>query len=253
MTSFAPGASKKEMGRVNKHLYGDKMGGGNAPMGAAANAANAARQQSVAQAAAQKSAFGGMGKGPADVLRQMGAAANAAMGNPKTGIGTTTKPMPGGGPRQGPGVVMMSGPKTGPIPGTGPLQGLGTAMGNPKTGIGTTTKPMPMPSTGGPKPMSGGPRQGGIQKQLQFMSDQLRGGASGSPMGLGAAMSGPKTGIGTAMGMNKMAGAGAALGKSFGMKSGGAVGSASKRADGIATKGKTKGTMVSMKNGGKAC
>jgi len=169
--------------------------------------------------------------------------------------------------------------------------------------------------------MSGGPRQGGIQKQLQFMSDQLRGGASGSPMGLGAAMSGPKTGlgtammgsvgprpaggmsdaaktyaaaaksamnstnsgtpksgtnakpmpgggplqglgaamsgpktgIGTAMGMNKMAGAGAALGKSFGMKSGGAVGSASKRADGIATKGKTKGTMVSMKNGGKAC
>jgi hypothetical protein len=30
-------------------------------------------------------------------------------------------------------------------------------------------------------------------------------------------------------------------------------GSASKRADGIATKGKTKGTMIGMKNGGKAC
>jgi hypothetical protein len=34
------------------------------------------------------------------------------------------------------------------------------------------------------------------------------------------------------------------------MKSGGQV-SASKRADGIAAKGKTRGTMVTMKNGGK--
>jgi hypothetical protein len=50
-------------------------------------------------------------------------------------------------------------------------------------------------------------------------------------------------GLGTAMGLKKMAGAGAALGKNFGMKSGGSVGSASKRADGIATKGKTKGRM----------
>ena len=30
-------------------------------------------------------------------------------------------------------------------------------------------------------------------------------------------------------------------------------GSASSRADGVASKGKTKGTMISMKNGGKAC
>ena len=30
-------------------------------------------------------------------------------------------------------------------------------------------------------------------------------------------------------------------------------GSASSRADGIATKGKTKGTFIAMKNGGKAC
>jgi hypothetical protein len=30
-------------------------------------------------------------------------------------------------------------------------------------------------------------------------------------------------------------------------------GSASKRADGVATKGKTKGTMIAMKHGGKAC
>ena len=34
-------------------------------------------------------------------------------------------------------------------------------------------------------------------------------------------------------------------------KKGGSVGSASKRADGIASKGKTKGTMVAMKRGGK--
>jgi hypothetical protein len=34
-------------------------------------------------------------------------------------------------------------------------------------------------------------------------------------------------------------------------KSGGSVSSASRRADGIATKGKTKGTMIAMRNGGK--
>ena len=39
------------------------------------------------------------------------------------------------------------------------------------------------------------------------------------------------------------------------MKKGGMAngGSASKRADGVATKGKTKGTMIGMKMGGKAC
>ena len=39
------------------------------------------------------------------------------------------------------------------------------------------------------------------------------------------------------------------------MKKGGMAGggSASKRADGVATKGKTKGTMIAMKHGGKAC
>jgi len=74
-------------------------------------------------------------------------------------------------------------------------------------------------------------------------------------------------------GMTKMAGGGMPMkdGKpSFigdgkgAMKHGGSVkkmnmggmakgGSASSRADGVATKGKTKGTMISMKNGGKAC
>ena len=38
--------------------------------------------------------------------------------------------------------------------------------------------------------------------------------------------------------------------KGTGMKKGGKVSSASKRADGCATKGKTKGTMITMRNGG---
>jgi hypothetical protein len=41
------------------------------------------------------------------------------------------------------------------------------------------------------------------------------------------------------------------LKSAFGMKSGGSVGSASRRADGIATKGKTRGAMVKMNYGGK--
>jgi hypothetical protein len=51
-------------------------------------------------------------------------------------------------------------------------------------------------------------------------------------------------------GMNKMAGAGAALGKAFGAKKGGKVSSkmgavkTSAKPDGIAKKGKTKGRMV---------
>ena len=61
----------------------------------------------------------------------------------------------------------------------------------------------------------------------------------------------------------KMAGGGmpmkdgkpAFIGDGKGMKKGGMAngGSASKRADGVATKGKTKGTMIGMKMGGKAC
>ena len=38
-----------------------------------------------------------------------------------------------------------------------------------------------------------------------------------------------------------------------GYKMGGKVSSASSRADGIAVKGKTKGTMITMKSGGKSC
>jgi hypothetical protein len=61
----------------------------------------------------------------------------------------------------------------------------------------------------------------------------------------------------------KMAGGGmpmkdgkpAFIGDGKGMKHGGMAngGSASKRADGVATKGKTKGSMVKMNMGGKAC
>ena len=41
--------------------------------------------------------------------------------------------------------------------------------------------------------------------------------------------------------------------KKGGMKKMAMGGSASSRADGVATKGKTKGTMIGMKMGGKAC
>jgi len=41
--------------------------------------------------------------------------------------------------------------------------------------------------------------------------------------------------------------------KDEGYKKGGNVSSASKRADGIATKGKTRGTIITMKGGGSAC
>ena len=64
-------------------------------------------------------------------------------------------------------------------------------------------------------------------------------------------------------GATKMAGGGmpmkngkpAFIGDGKGMKKGGMAngGSASKRADGVASKGKTKGTMIGMKMGGKAC
>ena len=64
-------------------------------------------------------------------------------------------------------------------------------------------------------------------------------------------------------GAKKMAGGGmpmkdgkpAFIGDGKGMKKGGMAngGSASKRADGVATKGKTKGSMVKMNMGGKAC
>jgi hypothetical protein len=55
--------------------------------------------------------------------------------------------------------------------------------------------------------------------------------------GFMAMMAKKKAGAKAEMPMKKMAGGG----------------SASKRADGVATKGKTKGTMIAMNKGGKAC
>jgi hypothetical protein len=81
--------------------------------------------------------------------------------------------------------------------------------------------------------------------------------------GMMAMMAKKKAGAKSEMPMKKMAGGGmpmkdgkpAFIGDGKGMKHGGMAngGSASKRADGVATKGKTKGTMIGMKMGGKAC
>jgi hypothetical protein len=83
---------------------------------------------------------------------------------------------------------------------------------------------------------------------------QLRG---GPVQGIGAAMSKPNVGTGPIGNVRNVAGLGNTLGKSLGMKKGGAVkapakkmasggkvSSASKRGDGIASKGKTRGKMV---------
>jgi len=72
------------------------------------------------------------------------------------------------------------------------------------------------------------------------------------PLGMGTT-GGPKpapmTGLGSAMQNNprmaqNLGGMAAGMGKPMGMKKGGKVSSASKRADGCAIKGKTKGKMV---------
>jgi hypothetical protein len=86
--------------------------------------------------------------------------------------------------------------------------------------------------------------------------------------GFMAMMAKKKAGAKSEMPMKKMAGGGmpmkdgkpAFIGDGKGMKHGGMAmkkmangGSASKRADGIAIKGHTKGTEIGMKRGGKAC
>ena len=84
----------------------------------------------------------------------------------------------------------------------------------------------------GQAPMTGGPKPAPMPM------------AGTRPMGPA-----PMTGLGSAMQNNpRMAGnigaLGAGLGKRMGMKKGGKVSSASKRADGCAVRGKTKGKMV---------
>jgi hypothetical protein len=133
---------------------------------------------------------------------------------------------------------------------------------------------MPRGGMGKPTFMSDLARAANAAKQ-QGMAQRAAGSTmSGTKTGLGSTMSGPKTGLGTAMGgfpyvkapaggatrakppvggsPQKTSKPTSAVGKAMGMmKEGGSVGSASKRADGIAVKGKTKGKMMSK--GGKAC
>ena len=93
---------------------------------------------------------------------------------------------------------------------------------------------------------SGGVSRADIQKVNKSKTDHGKmtffkeGGdtmASKMNPGFMAMMAKKKAGAKAEMPMKKMAGGG----------------SASKRADGVATKGKTKGTMIGMKMGGKAC
>ena len=75
------------------------------------------------------------------------------------------------------------------------------------------------------------------------------GGMLGGGPKIGGMLGGGGAGLGSVMQNNprmaqNIGGIGAALGKRMGMKKGGKVSSASKRADGIAVKGKTRGRIV---------
>jgi len=122
---------------------------------------------------------------------------------------------------------------------TAGMQGLGQAMrSNPQMAqnLGKAAAMQGLGQAMNPPPKG--------EAALQFMSDRLRGGAAGAPtigagmQGLGQAMRGNPQ---MAQNLGKVAGA--AMG-GMGMKSGGKVSSASSRADGCATKGKTKGRFV---------
>jgi len=112
----------------------------------------------------------------------------------------------------GGGTPMTGMPKPLTPPPSGPVAPRGSGAGmqlatNPNTGL-----PQGFNGIGAPKP------------SMQFMSNNLR----GAPATPAAPVGGPVTKLGTALGKP--------------MKTGGTV-SASKRADGIAQKGKTKGRM----------
>ena len=98
--------------------------------------------------------------------------------------------------------------------------------------------PPPQSNYIGPRDANGYPAIGGALPTPRPLTPGMK--------GLGEVMSRPKVGLGTAMGAMKNIGrAAAGLGKSVGgMKKGGKVSSASKRADGCAVKGKTKGKIV---------
>lgn len=106
-----------------------------------------------------------------------------------------------------------------------------------------TRPPNPRGNTGGP--LIPGPNIDPVRDPLGQQPAGIR------PPGMGTT-GGPKpapTGIGMAVQNNpriaaNMGASAAALGKRLGMKKGGKVSSASKRADGCAVKGKTKGKIV---------
>jgi len=151
--------------------------------------------------------------------------------------------------------------KVAPKAGPAGMQGLGQAMrSNPQMAqnLGKAAAMQGLGQAMGPG------LQGGPPPQSKFMA--LRDGAAGAPtmgagmQGLGQAMTPPPKagpagmqGLGQAMGSMpqgspaQLGQLGAAMGKTMGgmgMKSGGKVSSASSRADGCATKGKTKGRFV---------
>jgi hypothetical protein len=129
-------------------------------------------------------------------------------------------------------------------------------MGKPVMGkpIMPGIKPLPPGSIG----MPGGPggkttyNTGSMPKggpDYSSGAKPMPGSFAGSLLGGGAAPSQPVMGNNIGKPAFKMSPAT----PQSSMKKGGAVGFASKRADGIATKGKTKGSMVKMNMGGKAC
>ena len=144
---------------------------------------------------------------------------------------------------------VKSAPKTGPAPQI-PPRGQQANMPPPRGMPPQSMPPRGMPPALAPNPGRPGsvnpgmpPPAGPGQMQLQFMSDKLRGAAAGMPPPAGPVK---MQGLGQAMGGNPQMAqnlgkvAGAAMG-GMGMKSGG---TASSRADGCATKGKTKGRFV---------
>jgi hypothetical protein len=109
-------------------------------------------------------------------------------------------------------------------PGTSPLDGLKNLpkMTGPLGSVGT--------------PPAGGPNYGSMGRP-NFKPSSTNTTTTDDMMG----RRNPTAGLG---GVKGLGGIGAALGKKMGMKKGGSVSSASKRADGCAVKGKTKGKMI---------
>ena len=116
------------------------------------------------------------------------------------------------------------------------VAGPGTGLGVKPTVTGAPDKNLPFTINNKPTPNVMG--LGTAAQANPRIAPKIGGMLGGGGAGLGSAMqNNPR------MAQN-IGGIGAALGKRMGMKEGGKVSSASKRADGIAVKGKTKGRMI---------